>query len=57
MKPIEVVAYEAYCAKAGSKSMVTGNFLPSWGELPESVKECWLYVARTVIIEFLYNKS
>lgn len=57
MKPIEVVAYEAYCAKAGAKSMITGNILPDWKDLSESVKECWLCVARTVIIEFLYDKS
>ena len=41
-------AYEAYCAAAGGKSLVTGDPLPLWDMLPEKIQHAWLMSAAWV---------
>ncbi len=43
-------AYESYCAYTEWKSVVTGDDLPQWEELPNKVKFAWL-AAMTGAIE------
>lgn len=34
-------AYEAYKARAGGVSLVSGDPLPGWDALPERIREAW----------------
>jgi hypothetical protein len=43
------VAYEAYSVKTGGKSLVSGDRLPSWDDLPEQVQVAWEAAAQAVI--------
>jgi len=36
------VAYEAYRAHTGGKSLVSGQPLPTWADLPEKIREAWV---------------
>lgn len=40
--------YEAYAARAGWKSLVTGDPLPQWSQLPGSVANGWFAAATAV---------
>lgn len=37
--------YEAYCAYTGNKSVVTGDDLPKWNDLPGGVINAWFAAA------------
>jgi hypothetical protein len=39
-------AYEAYCAEAGGKSLVSGAALPSWHLVGTAVQYAWVAAAR-----------
>lgn len=41
-------AYEAYSVSAGGKSLVTGDPLPAWDELPAPVRAAWIAAALAV---------
>jgi hypothetical protein len=43
------VAYEAYSANTGGKSLATGDNLPAWGDLGEAYKTAWIAAAREVV--------
>lgn len=43
------IAYEAYAANTGGKSLVNGDDLPMWGELGDAYKTAWIASARAVI--------
>lgn len=43
------VAYDAYFDFADGKSLVTGDLLPSWNELPTEIREAWRSAAQAVI--------
>jgi hypothetical protein len=45
-------AYEAYAGRAGWKSLVTGDPLPQWADLPGSVMNGWFAAATAVIGSF-----
>jgi hypothetical protein len=42
------IAYEAYANKAGGRSLVSGDNLPPWDNLPESIQEAWEAGAQAV---------
>ena len=41
--------YESYCASTYNKSVVTGDTLPPWEELPEAVQTAWFAAAKGMI--------
>jgi hypothetical protein len=43
------VAYEAYSANTGGKSLATGDTLPAWGDLGDAYKTAWIAAAREVV--------
>ena len=42
------IAYEAYCNKAGWKSLATGAPLPQWSALPDAIRDAWEAAAEAV---------
>lgn len=47
--------YNGYCAKAGWKSLATGDDLPSFENLPQKIKDAWL--AGTIAVLNRYQAS
>jgi hypothetical protein len=45
------LAYDAYAAAAGGRSLVTGDDLPPWINLSDQLKTCWITAARTVVFQ------
>jgi hypothetical protein len=43
------VAYDAYAANTGGKSLATGDDLPLWADLGDAFKTAWIAAARTVL--------
>ena len=43
------VAYEAYSANTGGKSLATGDNLPAWADLGDAYKTAWIAAAREVV--------
>lgn len=48
MQSLGMVAYEAYFAQSGGKSLVSGTSLPSWDGLNEKIKQAWEAAAQAV---------
>ena len=48
MDSLAQAAYEAYCDAAGGKSLVTGDNLPTWFDLPHSIRGAWRAAAGMV---------
>ena len=46
--PLAKAAYEGYSQATGGKSAITGDKLPSWSELPSSVRNAWWSAARAM---------
>lgn len=42
------IAYDAYCQASGSKSLVTGQTLPEWDDLPPAIRAAWVEAAIAV---------
>lgn len=42
------MAYEAYCASSGGKSLVSGSTLPAWERLTPEIREAWHAAADAV---------
>jgi hypothetical protein len=47
-KSLGQVAYEAYCEKAGWKSLVTGAPLPTWSQQRPEISQAWEAAAAAV---------
>ena len=47
-KPLGQIAYEAYCAKTGGRSLVSGAALPGWYALSISIREAWMVAGHAV---------
>ena len=43
------IGYENYCRYTGWKSIVTGDALPEWKNLPGEIKNAWFASAQAVI--------
>jgi len=43
------IAYEAYCADTGNKSLVSGAPLPAWDALSPEIKKAWQAAANAVV--------
>ena len=43
------IAYTAYSANTGGKSLETGADLPMWDDLPDALHTAWTAVAREVM--------
>lgn len=43
------VAYEAYCAQTGWKSLVSGQQLPQWHNLKPEIQSAWQAAATAVV--------
>jgi hypothetical protein len=43
------IAYTAYAANTGGKSLETGADLPMWDDLPDAMHTAWTAVAREVM--------
>jgi hypothetical protein len=43
------IAYTAYCANTGGRSLATGDDLPPWRELGDEYRTAWIAAAREVI--------
>ena len=40
--------FEAYSRHAGGKSLATGEPLPGWDDLPESIREAWRVAGEAI---------
>ena len=49
MKSIGQVAYEAYCAHTGWRSLVSGAELPQWSALTDPIRLAWEAAAAAVV--------
>ncbi len=45
------LAYEAYCAKTGGKSLVSGAPLPTWDQQAEAIQDAW-HAAAVAVLEY-----
>ncbi len=43
------IAYEAYCRSTGGKSLVTGDTLPIWEDLPVDICVAWIESSQAVV--------
>jgi hypothetical protein len=43
------VAYDAYATQTGGVSLVSGEQLPPWADLDDSIQTAWIAAARTVL--------
>lgn len=42
------IAYDAYCESANWKSLITGDKLPPFEDLPQDIRNAWLAAAHAV---------
>lgn len=49
MKSYGQIAYEAYCQKTNWISLVSGQRLPEWKDLPMTIRLAWQESAQAVI--------
>ena len=42
------LAYQAYCDSTDGISLVSGDTLPSWHDLPSRIRDAWESVGRIV---------
>lgn len=42
------LAFEAYAATTGNRSLVSGERLPSWNDLGSGVQEAWIAAAEAI---------
>jgi hypothetical protein len=47
-KHLGVIAYNAYKASSDGKSLISGDDLPKWDNLPPSIQEAWTAAAMAV---------
>jgi len=45
------VAYEAYSAHTGGRSLASGDDLPVWGDLQDVYRTAWIAAARAVLMD------
>lgn len=51
MSDLAQAAYDAYCASAGGVSLVSGDQLPAFGDLPLQIQAAWDAAAQAVARE------
>lgn len=42
------IAYEAYSRSADGRSLISGQGLPAWPDLPEAIRAAWEQAAQAV---------
>lgn len=42
------IAYNAYCASTGGRSLISGDVLPGWGKLGPDIQKAWERAASAV---------
>ena len=42
------IAYDAYCQSTGGVSLVSGDKLPEFGDLKQSIRDAWMAAAGAV---------
>lgn len=42
------VGYDAYCMSTGGVSLVSGDTLPQWDQLPLEIRGAWINVAKVL---------
>lgn len=55
MKTKGEIAYKGYCYSSNYKSLISGQQLPSWENLPDNIKEAWNAAAAEVEKEAMYD--
>ncbi|HEX4713347.1 MAG TPA: hypothetical protein VH164_00305 [Ktedonobacteraceae bacterium] len=55
-KSLGQIAYEAYLAYSGGKSLITGDELPPWEECLEPIKHAWDASAHAAAYEYLLRQ-
>jgi len=48
------IAYEAYAEHTDWKSLATGDNLPTWSDLPLTIRAAWFYAAEAA---YKYDKA
>jgi hypothetical protein len=43
------IAYEGYSMQTGGKSLISGDDLPPWDFLDQSLKDAWIAAAQNVV--------
>ena len=51
------IAYEAYCADSGGKSLVSGAPLPTWEETKPEIRGAWHAAANAVVNALLLKNE
>lgn len=52
MKSFGHIAYDAYVAAAGGVSLVSGQLLPAWSDLPQKIQATWEAAATAIRSNF-----
>lgn len=47
-KDLGMIAYGAYAEKSGGRSLVTGDPLPGWLQMPMVIQDAWTAAAAAV---------
>jgi hypothetical protein len=50
------VGYDAYKESTNGVSLITGQKLPHWKDLPENIQQAWEKAAEAVILAFIPNQ-
>jgi hypothetical protein len=43
------IAYDAYCKSTGGKSLISGDILPAFENLKQSIRDAWEAAANAVV--------
>lgn len=46
------IAYDAYCEETGGVSLISGDKLPKFEDLKQSIKDAWAAAASAVIVDY-----
>ena len=49
VRPLGQVAYEGYRQRCDGRSLVSGEALPAWDDLPPVIAEAWEAAAEAVV--------
>lgn len=50
------IAYDAYCASTGGKSLISGDQLPPFDALKPEIKNAWRAAAEAVLKKDLHSR-
>jgi hypothetical protein len=48
-------AFETYAKQSSGRSLVSGELLPAWAELPEAIRDAWCAAALEIAKQVLQN--